>query len=181
MAGNGTKNDTPKTPNAQPLVAHPSGWASGDSAALKGTEMKTQKPDWSVERTEQRWAGNLLKTWLSSIDPQINTKAGKAVRCTFNETCAFNGNERVAALVISTNIDFAGRDFVTPCDEFETPEVSIDEWTSRVTCPEIRSLHQFVDFLNQSEELKFRQKVVVREHWNTGHLELVVKVADDLD
>jgi hypothetical protein len=126
--------------------------------------MKTQTLDWSVERREQRWAGNLLKTWLSSIDPQTNTKAGKAVRCTFNETCAFNGKERVPALLISTNIDFAGRSFVIPCDEFE-----------------VRSLHQFVDFLNQSEELEFRQKVVVRKHWNTGHLELVVKVADDLD
>jgi hypothetical protein len=126
--------------------------------------MKTQTLNWSVERKEQRWAGNLLKTWLASIDAQTNTKAGKSVRCTFNEIEMLNGKERVPALLISTNIDFAGRSFVRPCDEFE-----------------VRSLHQFVDFLNESDELQFRHKVVIRSHWNTGHLELVVKVADDLD
>jgi hypothetical protein len=126
--------------------------------------MKTQKPDWSVERREQRWAGNLLKTWLSSIDPQINTKAGKAVRCTFNETCAFNGNERVPALEISTNIDFAGAQFVGEAFTWEA-----------------RSLHRFVEFLNGCSELDCRHEVLIQRNINTGNLELKVKVTADLD
>ena len=126
--------------------------------------MKTQKPDWSVERREQRWAGNLLKTWLSSIDPQINTKAGKAVRCTFNETCAFNGNERVPALEISTNIDFAGAQFVGEASSWET-----------------RSLHRFVEFLNGCSELDGCHEILIQRNINTDNLELKVKVTADLD
>ena len=125
--------------------------------------MKTKKPDWSVERKEQRWAGNLLKTWLSNIDPQINTKAGKAVRCTFNETCALSGNETVPALEISTNIDFAGEQFVVEASSWET-----------------RNLHQFVEFLNGCPELDARHKILIRRNISTNNLQFLIKATDDL-
>ena len=126
--------------------------------------MKTQNPDWSVERREQRWAGNLLKTWLSNIDPKINTKAGKAVRCTFNETCAFNGNERVPALEISTNLDFAGVQFVVVGEGYT--------W-------EVRSLHRFVEFLNGCTELDGCHEILIQRNINTGNLELIVKATEE--
>ena len=124
--------------------------------------MKTQKPDWSVERREQRWAGNLLKTWLSSIDPQTNTKAGIGVRCAFNETCAFNGNERVPALEISTNIDFAGAEFVSEAFTWE-----------------VRSLHRFVEYLNGCTHLDGCHEILMQRNINTGNLEFIVKATEE--